>query len=86
MISPGPPRDFLGWRSFVLGSQRVIVELTNGCTFTFPADLAQGLDGAGDADLAAVEILGNGYGLHWPSLDVDLAVPDLMTGLRGTRS
>ena len=42
--------------------RRMIVELTNGCTFAFPADLAQGLDGAGDADLAAVEILGNGYG------------------------
>ena len=66
--------------------RRVIVELTNGCTFAFPADLAQGLDGAADADLAAVEILGNGYGLHWPSLDVDLAVPDLMAGLLGTRS
>jgi hypothetical protein len=50
------------------------------------ADLAQGLEGASDADLAAMEILGNGYGLHWPSLDVDLAVPDLMAGLLGTRS
>ena len=66
--------------------RRVIVELTNGCTFAFPADLAQGLDGAADADLAAVETQGKGYGLHWPTLDVDLAVPDLMAGLLGTRS
>ena len=66
--------------------RRLIVELTNGCTFAFPADLAQGLEEAADADLAAVEIQGNGYGLHWPTLDVDLAVPDLMAGLLGTRS
>jgi hypothetical protein len=67
-------------------SRRVIVELTNGCTFAFPADLAQGLEGASDTDLAAIEILGNGYGLHWPTLDTDLAIPDLMAGLLGTRS
>ena len=64
----------------------MIVELTNGCTFAFPADLAQGLEGASDADLAAMEILGHGYGLHWPTLDTDLAIPNLMAGLLGTRS
>ena len=64
----------------------MIVELANGCTFAFPADLAQGLEGASDTDLAAMEILGHGYGLHWPTLDVDLAIPDLMAGLLGTRS
>ena len=67
-------------------SRRVIIELSNGCTFAFPADLAQGLEGAPSPDLAVVEILGNGYGLHWPTLDVDLAIPDLMAGLLGTRS
>lgn len=67
-------------------SRRVIIELTNGCTFAFPADLAQGLDRAGDADLVLVETQGNGYALHWPTLDVDLAIPDLMAGLLGTRS
>jgi len=50
-------------------SGRVIVELINGCTFAFPAELAQGLAGARDADLAGVELQGNGYALHWPTLD-----------------
>ena len=68
------------------GGRRVIVELANGCTFAFPADFAQGLEGASDADLADMEVLGNGYGLHWPTLDTDLAIPDLMAGLLGTRS
>lgn len=67
-------------------SGRVIVDLENGCTFAFPPRLAQGLDTATDEQLAAVEILGQGYGLHWESLDVDLSLPGLMAGLFGTRA
>lgn len=65
---------------------RVIVELTNGCSFTFPPRLAQGLEDATADQLARVEILGAGYGLHWDALDVDLSVPDLLAGLFGTKS
>jgi hypothetical protein len=67
-------------------SGRVIVELTNGCTFAFPSRMAQGLETATDDDLAAVEILGAGYGLHWEALDADLSVPGLLAGLFGTKS
>ena len=67
-------------------SGRVIVELTNGCNFAFPAKRAEGLTKASDAELAQVEILGVGYGLHWESLDVDLSVPGLLLGLFGTKS
>lgn len=67
-------------------SGRVIVDLTNGCTFGFPPRLAQGLEAATDDQLAAVEILGNGYGLHWETLDVDLSVPGLMAGIFGTNT
>ncbi len=65
---------------------RVIVELTNGCTFSFPPRLAQGLETATADQLAQVEILGAGYGLHWETLDADLSVPGLLAGLFGTRS
>lgn len=65
---------------------RVVVELTNDCTFTFPPRLAQGLENASEDQLAAVEILGAGYGLHWETLDVDLSVPDLLAGLVGTKA
>ena len=67
-------------------NSRIIVDLTNGCTFAFPPRLAQGLETATDEELASVEILGAGYGLHWESLDVDLSVPGLMAGLFGTRA
>lgn len=67
-------------------SGRVIVELTNGCTFAFPPKLAQGLEAATEEQLSQAEILGAGSGLHWEALDVDLSIPDLLTGLFGTRA
>lgn len=63
---------------------RVIVELTNGCVFAFPPRLAQGLEKATADQLAAVEVLGTGSGLHWEALDVDLSLPGLLVGLFGT--
>ena len=67
-------------------NSRIIIDLTNGCTFAFPPSVAQGLETATDEDLAAVEILGSGYGLHWEALDVDLSIPGLLAGLFGTTS
>jgi hypothetical protein len=67
-------------------TRRVHVELTNGCTFAFPARNAEGLERASDAELAQVEILGLGLGLHWERLDVDLSVPGLLAGLFGTKA
>jgi hypothetical protein len=65
---------------------RILVDLTNGCSFAFPARQAQGLRRASDAELAQVEILGLGLGLHWEQLDVDLSVPGLLAGLFGTKA
>ncbi|HTK35544.1 MAG TPA: DUF2442 domain-containing protein [Caulobacteraceae bacterium] len=65
---------------------RVVVDLTNGCTFAFPPRLAQGLEAATDEQLKEVEILGVGYGLHWEALDVDLSIPGLLAGLFGTKA
>ena len=65
---------------------RVVVDLTNGCSFVFPARSVQGLRRATDAQLAEVEILGAGLGLHWPALDADFTVPGLLMGVFGTRA
>jgi hypothetical protein len=64
----------------------IVVALTNGCSFTFPARLAQGLEQASDEQIAAFEILGEGYGLHRDELDVDLSIPGVLAGLFGTKS
>jgi len=66
--------------------RQVIVELTNGCSFIFPVDKAQGLAGASNKDLADVKVLGQGFGLHWEKLDVDLSIPALVVGLFGSKA
>jgi hypothetical protein len=67
-------------------SGRVVVKLTNGCTFAFPPKLAQGLEAATEEQLSQVEILGAGSGLHWEALDADLSIPGLLAGLFGTKA
>ena len=67
-------------------SERVIVELANGCTFAFPPKLVQGLEAATEEQLSQVEILGAGSGLHWEALDADLSIPGLLAGLFGTKA
>ena len=67
-------------------SGRVIVDLTNGCVFAFPARALQGLAEASDSDLAAVEVTAAGRGLHWDTLDADFTVPGLLMGLFGTQA
>lgn len=54
---------------------RIVDDLTNGCAFAFPPRLAKGLEEASDDQLAAGEILGSVYGLHWEALDVDQYLP-----------
>jgi hypothetical protein len=66
------------------GSGRVVLELTNGCSFAFPAEMAQGLRGAPADQLAAVQVLAGGRALRWDALDVDLGVAPLLSGIFGT--
>jgi hypothetical protein len=64
----------------------IVVELTNGVFFGFPARLGQGLRGASAAQLAEVEISPSGEALHWDGLDTDLRVAALLQGVFGTKS
>lgn len=65
---------------------RVVIDLANGCVFAFPPHLAEGLEAATPEQLAEVEVLGTGAGVHWEALDVDLSVAGLLAGLFGTRA
>lgn len=65
-------------------SRRIVVELTNGCAFAFPTDLAQELRGASPAVLARVQVLAGGRALRWEALDADLGVAPLLQGIFGT--
>ncbi len=66
--------------------RQIIVELTNGCTFIFPADMGQGLANATNEELSDVQVLGQGFGLHWERLDADLNIASLVVGIFGSKS
>ncbi len=66
-------------------SGKITINLTNGSTFSFPPELAQGLAGASPEELALVEITPSGEGLHWETLDADFSVPALLAGIFGTK-
>jgi hypothetical protein len=67
-------------------SGQVIVELSNGAKFVFPADLAQGIAGASVNDLSRIEISPSGEGLRWPTLDADFSLPELLRGIFGNKA
>jgi Protein of unknown function (DUF2442) len=69
-----------------VSSCRVIVDLTNGCSFSFPPRVVEGLGDAKDEELAEVEVLGAGFGLSWESRDVQVSLGGLMTGIFGTKA
>lgn len=69
---------------FDRATRMIVVELYNGCIFAFPPRQLQGLENATDDELAEVEVLGVGYGLHWGTRDADFTVPGLLAGRFGT--
>lgn len=71
--------------SFDRRFRRLSIELEDGCTVTFPVAKLEGLGEASSDDLAEVEILGRGIGLHWEKLDADFSVPGLLAGVFGTK-
>lgn len=65
-------------------TDRIVIELSNGCTFLFPPAAAQGLQDATPDELAEIELSPVGFGLHWPLIDVDFSVAGLVSGIFGT--
>lgn len=59
-------------------AERIMLELTNGFVFGFPARAVPALAHATPEQLSAVEVSPRGGGLHWEDLDVDLSVPGLL--------
>lgn len=57
---------------------RIVLELSSGYLFGFPAKIVPALARATAAQLAAVEVSPGGGALHWEALDADLSVPGLL--------
>lgn len=67
------------------GLDLIILKLSDGRRHVAPRELLQGLESGTSKQIAHVEIVGGGTGLHWPDLDADLYVPALLRGVYGTR-
>ena len=68
-----------------LGLDLLILKLSDGHRHLIPREDLQGLHSATKEQIAQVEILGNGTGLHWPALNLDLYVPALLRRVYGTK-
>lgn len=60
------------------GTGRVMLELSSGFLFGFPARAIPALARATAAELAAVQLSPGGGALHWEGLDADLSIPGLL--------
>jgi Protein of unknown function (DUF2442) len=70
---PGPGLDLL------------ILKLNDGRRHMIPREDLQGLQSATKEQIAQIEILGNGTGLHWPALNLDFYVPSLLRRIHGNK-
>ncbi len=71
---------------YAADTERVFIELTNGVVMGFPYQLLQGLANGTPEQLAEVEIVPTGSALHWESLDADLGVSQLVSGVFGSKA
>jgi hypothetical protein len=62
----------------------ITLHLADGVRVSFPRKKLQGLQRAKSSELAEIELLGRGTGLHGPALDVDHYVPELLNHVFGT--
>jgi hypothetical protein len=67
------------------GLDLLILKLSDGRRYLIPREELQGLEHATKEQIAQVEILGHGTGLHWPALNLDLYVPTLLRRVYGTK-
>ena len=65
-------------------SDKFQLYMTSGATHTIPRHLLQGLSTATTRELGKVELLGNGRGIYWPSLDVAHQVAGVLAGVYGS--
>lgn len=87
-LAPGAARG----REFTVAAlyeprrKRLQIELASGIAVVVPVAKVQGLAKVAPAAVKTVELTGNGYGLYWPKLDLDVSLPDLVAGCFGPKT
>jgi hypothetical protein len=64
----------------------IFIELTNGIEINIPPILIEGLSEAKPQDLENLHLSDYGRSIHWESLDVDLDIPGIVSGILGTKA
>lgn len=64
----------------------LIVDLTDGRTLSVPVSWYPRLAHGTPTEQAEWQLIGRGHGIHWPKLDEDIAVDDLLAGRRSGES
>ncbi len=67
------------------GLDLFILKLSDGHRHVVPREDLQGLQSATKDQIARVEIIGHGTGLHWPALNLDHYVPSLLRRVYGNK-
>ena len=62
------------------------VHLLDGRTVAVPLSWYPRLAHGSQGERARWELMGRGHGIHWPELDEDIAVDDLLAGRRSDES
>ena len=62
-----------------------VLKLTDGSRTFIGREKLQGLQSAKKSQIANVEIIGKGTGLHWPDLDLDYSISGLLSGIFGNK-
>lgn len=61
------------------------LRMSDGSLHLIPAERVEGLSASSSEAILRFEITEDGLGVHWPDLDLDLYVPELVQGVYGTK-
>ena len=69
-----------------IGNSAFVVHLADGRSLTVPYDWYPRLANATMEERRNWEVFGDGYAIHWPEFDEDLAIDGLLAGNRSAES
>ena len=73
-------------QSVKVTTDTLFVELADGRTLSVPVSWYPRLAHGMPSEQAEWQLIGRGHGIHWPQLDEDIAVEDLLGGRRSGES
>jgi hypothetical protein len=73
-------------KSVQFSKDALIIELTDGRTLSVPLAWYPRLNWGTEKERSNWELIGHGEGIHWPDLDEDLAIEDMLAGRRSGES